>query len=425
MDTTWKSHAKIGRIAADALTAKEKAFLDFPAENCKLPGWPLCSNGLEQLAASCLIMDSVYDPRYHNYCLQDDGLPLTHTLPDEDGRPAFFSGKAPSPGKFAEILSSLMQHMISAIHNGDRKELLIRGGILGHFLQDVTAPTHTILPEQLRALFPDPVPGRIFKYGEYCYQLGDTEIPPVQNAASSVKEAVFLLTQQAWQAYKSSQRLLPELTACAYRENKDACRTLLLAPARDAAIMTAYAWHCAFSIAEKGECPKASGISLTELTPLYRHPDAYLLAPSNAFALGGKYVPMNVIGTDGTVRFSEGFGMTGYSGMKFFLNGLFHTLEFQLALADMPESRDANIDVDFTVEISSKWDETFSEDMDYGTIPVFRAHIGPGEAIQTCQVDISSAATLAFVAKAKPYQNSNGTTNFAVPHIAILNPRVS
>lgn len=426
MNSIWNSHAQIGRIALRALPEWELNLLHFPPSGPELKFFPACSSGAEQLAASCLIMDWVYDPVFRPYGVQPCGMQLPHMLPDDAGKGAFFSGNPPSPGKFAELLTWQMERTLQALREKKWLEFFRFAGVLGHFLQDVTAPTHTVTPALLRSLFPDPVPGHLAGLGGCCYRIAeDITIEPARLAGRNIPHAVFRITQEAFAAAERARKLLPQLLKHAYGNEPEKCSELLKGPVRDAARLTADVWHTLFSI-EAGRCGGLpDSMPLTDLAPLYHHPDLYAYAGPGVFCRNGGLVPLDVIAAGGPARYERGFGMTGYSGMKFFLNGIFHRLDFSLGMADWPDSRNERIDLDFTVETAPGWNTVFSEDMEYGTQPVLKIHLGPGETVRTFQADITGAGTLVLACRAKPYRTETGSVSFAIPHIAVLNPMLS
>ena len=120
----------------------------------------------------------------------------------------------------------------------------------------------------------------------------------------------------------------------------------------------------------------------------------------------------------------SGFGMTGYSGIKFFLNGVFDHLDFTLALADDMLSRDEHVKVRFSVVVAPGWNRVASEEMEFGGNILFQCDLGPGEAPRPVSVDISDAGMLIFTAKSVPYADETGKCVFAVPHLAIARPRL-
>ena len=419
----WTSHALLGKIAVRSLPLWCKEWLNFPPAGNELRKFPPCQNGMDQLAASCLLMDWVYEPEFWKYGSQSNGRQLPHMLPDADGCGAYFSGNAPDPGKFAEILTGLMQRTLQALKSGNHLEFTRWGGILGHFLQDITAPTHTISGMMLRTLFPDPAPDRVKSLGHYCYLIDDSvEISVPVCLGSSISQAVFNLTQSAFAAADRARSLIPALIPAAYEEDREQCRKILRTPVANAVQMTVDAWYTSFCIASDVSCPRPQELPLTQLSPLYHHPDAYAYSGPDVFCLNQKKTPLTVITEQGPQTFEHGFGMSGYSGMKFFLNGVFDRLDFDLALADIPDSEDPRLMIRFTIETDHGWNNIFSEDMEYGSKEILCHHIAPGDTIKHFTADISGAGTLIISAKAVTYQDEHGCTQFATTHIAVLNP---
>lgn len=419
--TEWKSHAKLGLMALRALPRRERTILaSLPAQGPELKLLPFCSGLHHQLAGACLMMDWVYDDDYRKYTLQPDGKLLPHMLPDDQGKGAFFSGNAPSPGKFALLLNFLMERTLSAWQNKEYTLFARYGGILGHFLQDVTAPTHTLNGNLRNALFPDPVPGKRRSVSSFCYLIAD-EIPmeEVSCAGATLAEAVFTLTHEAFLAADRARTVLPELLHGAYAEDTARCQQLLTGPAKDAAVLTARAWLSILRIAEKNSSALPVPFPLTAIRPLYHHPDIYASFPLNTYCLNGHDRPMTLLSPSGEIPCSNAFAMTGHSGMKFFTNQLFSTLEFTLGLAPFPGSQDNRMNVTFCIETAPEWDMTFSEDMEYGTTPVLEIPMGPSFVPGRYKVNIRDAATLAFTAKAAPHRTAEGGIDFVIPHLGI------
>lgn len=415
----WRSHALLGKIAAESLPEWEKSLLAFPAEGPELTQLPECRNALDQMAASCLMMDWVYQKKYTPYCLHKDGTSLPHMLPDRDGKGAFFSGNNPDPGKFAEILKELMLRTLEAWKVKAFPDFMRFAGILGHYLQDVTAPSHTISGKMFRGMFPEPEIGKFTPFGKYIYSLADDiSIPAPVCRWHSIDQAVFFLTQQAFAAAERARPLLPHLAAAAYRQDVSACKELLRKPAAEAAALTRDAWHTIFCIAENHTEAGPETLALTEIAPVYHHPDVYAYIGTNRFYIGSEIVPMKILGGG----IGKGYGLRGYSGMKFFLNQVFDRLDFTLGMADDPGSFDEHIQVRFTVAYDKGWNSCFSEDMDYGGEILYEQMLGPGEQPRKISLSLPDAGTLIFAAKAVPYVNDTGKETFAVPHLAILEP---
>lgn len=421
MSQKWESHALLGRMAVQALPpwAQEELKNKRPSGE-ELSLLPECNTLLDQLAASCLMMDWAYDERFNSYGKQADTQPIPHMLPDHSGKGAFFSGNAPDPGKFAQILTGLMEKTLHAYRAENYLDFTRYGGIMGHFLQDVTAPTHTLTPALTRALFPDPVPGRLKGMGSMCYRIAEKIAMEEAECFPDIPQAVFSLTNKAFQAADRARYLLGELLHRAYAGDHAGCEELLTGPARDAAMLTAEAFLTVLSIARnKPGSAEISPLPLTKLSPLYHHPDLYAYAPPGVYCENGLLLPMTLLSAEGNRPCEDGLGMKGHSGMKFFLNKVFHTLEFTLGLAPFPESMDPRMGLEFTVETSPDWDPTFSEDMHYGTTPLLTIPLKAGAAPCRYTVDLGDCTTLVLACKAAPYRTEEGGIDFIIPHLGI------
>ena len=426
----WESHALLGIQAVRALLPEELEWLnrESPA-GPELSRLPECRTGAEQLAASCLLMDWAYEPLYAAYARQPSGLPFPHMLPDSDGRGAYFSGNAPSPQAAAELIQQKIEDCVDALQSGRRLDFYRHAGVLGHFLQDMTAPTHVIEPRLLRNLFPDPEIARCEGLTG-CYSIADDlEIAHPRLAGRTAGEAAFQLMNDAFFAADRAQRSIPELMRAVYARDESRCREILRGPASDAAALSARAWHTVFCLAS-GQFPESelSGLSpfpLDQVFPAYRHPGLYASAEPGGFCLDGRRLPLRLLTENGVSQFDSGFGMTGYSGMKFYLHGQFSSLEFTLGLADHESSFLPHVQVEFTVEVSDGWNRVFSEDMLFGGRVLRKITLGPGAPARSVKVELNGAGTLILAAKAIPWQTADGETRFDIPHLAAADPVLS
>ncbi|MBQ6598679.1 MAG: hypothetical protein IJH79_14095, partial [Lentisphaeria bacterium] len=367
-----------------------------------------------------------YEPLYAAYARQPSGLPFPHMLPDPDGRGAFFAGNAPSPQAAAELIQLKIEDCVAALQSGRRLDFYRHAGALGHFLQDMTAPTHVIEPRLLRNLFPDPETERCAGLTG-CYSIADDlETARPRLAGRTAGEAAFQLMNDAFFAADRAQRSIPELMRAVYARDENLCREILRGPASDAAALSARAWHTVFCLAferfPESELAELSPFRLDRVFPAYRHPGLYAFAEPGGFCLDGRREPLRLLTGGGARTFDSGFGMTGYSGMKFYLHGQFSALEFTLGLADHESSFLPHAELDFTVEVSNGWNRTCSEDMLFGGRVVRKIRLGPGAPAQSVKVEIDGAGTLILAAKTIPWQTAEGETRFDIPHLAVADP---
>ena len=423
-DDRFTSHARLGIQAAALLPSWEQALLQIAPAGEELQLLPPCTNALEQLAYDCLLMDWLYDERFRYLALQSNGALLPHMMPDLNGEGAFFSGHPVHPGKCFEIVRYLLGNAVEELQKGCLHEFCRRAGILGHFLQDLTAPTHNISSKTVRQLFPDPEPGRLEGL-KYCYEIAPDlggKKPSVMG--NTLERAAFFITDQALKYGASSLSFLPELLQASYCRDQDRCCRILRTPARWAVELTADAWHTAFALAfgrfEGSFFPEK--IPLTQLYCGAHHPDIYAHSAPGTFRFDGKSFPLTL--TDGKAgrTFDTGIALTGHSGMKYFTGGIFSKVTFTLGLAEHPSSYDEHIDLDFSVETDSKWCENASLDMEYGTLRRCSHRLLPGAPCRFVEADISGSRTLLFASRATPYRDGKGSINFAIPHIAIAEP---
>lgn len=423
----WESHALLGIQAVRSLPPEEREWLDRePPAGPELARLGECRTGSEQLAASCLLMDWAYEPLYAAYARQPSGLPFPHMLPDADGRGAYFSGNAPSPQVTAELIRQKIEESVAALRSGTRLDFYRHAGVLGHFLQDFTAPTHVIHSRLLRNLFPDPEPGRYAGLSG-CYTIADDlELARPSLAGRTAGEAAFHLMNDAFFAADRAQRVIPQLTEAVYVRDERRCREILRGPASDAAALSARAWHTVFCLAfgrfPESELAELSPFGLDRVFPAYRHPGLYAFAEPGGFCLDGHREPLRLLADRGVRTFDSGFGMTGYSGMKFYLHGQFSALEFTLGLADHESSFLPHVELDFTVEVSDGWNRIASEDMLFGGRVLRKIRLGPGAPARRVKVGLEGAGTLILAAKTIPWRTAEGETRFDIPHLAVADP---
>ena len=427
MNKIWESHALLGMHSVRSLPAWELELLrKIPPSGPELKLFPACQNGAEQLAASCLLMDWIYDPVFAGYARQANGSLFPHMLPDADGQGAFFAGNAPSPEITAVLIEQKMQEALCAWQKKNYLDFFRHAGILGHFLQDITAPTHVISPGLLRNLFPDPEPSRYASL-QGCYTIAENlPLPEPSLAGRTVQEAAFHLMNDAFWAADRAQKLIPELMQAVYARSTEDCCRILKQPATDAALLTARAWHTVFSLAAgrlpEQELEKLSVFPLDQLFPVYKHPSLYAGTNMGVLCLDGKKRPLRLRNGDTTETFRSGFGMTGHSGFKFYLHGQFSTLRFTVGLADHKSSLLPRIDLRFTVETTQGWNQIFSEDMNFNGEVIYETRLTPDTPLIDITVDLHHAGTLIFASHATPYKTPDGEIAFDIPHLAVVSP---
>lgn len=420
----FQSHAALGIRAARLLPQWEQEILASSPAGEELQLLPPCRSALELLAFDCLLMDWLYDGRFRFLALQRNGDLLPHGMPDRSGKAAFLSGHPADPGKCFEMIRDLLESAVAELKKGDISSFCRRGGILGHFLQDLTAPNHNIHPQLLCQLFPDPVEGR-FERLKYCYEIAPEldleEDFSVMPAGDTIEKAAFFLTDRALKYASSSRKFLPSLVEASYARDRESCGQILKSAARWAVELTATAWHTVFLLAfgRTGDFSLPDRIPLSELYCAGHHPDIYAFAPPGSFYIDGKSVPLSLRGESGKELFSHGIALTGHSGVKFFTGGIFRELSFTLGLADDITSYDEHIDLDFSVETSPEWLDIFSEDMEYGTRRCCSIHLTSGSTTQKVKADIRGSRTLVLASRASSFTGPDGAVTFAIPHLCL------
>lgn len=426
----WKSHALIGMKAVESLPDWERKLLPDSLVTAarSIPFIPKFTNTAEEvLAAMCMVTDQVYLPDFRPYCLLPGGEWIPHTVPDGDGKAAFQSGQAPSQAKCAETIQCLMEKMSRTLETSDMLEMAFQGGTLGHFLQDAVAPSHAVSGQLLKDLFPDPVPGRQLSLGKWLYAVSDrfSPIPPLL-AGCSIPEAACRLTWEVMKSLRRSRKILPLLMQAAYANAPlETCENLLIAQVRDAAWLTASAWHTVFSLQKKqspnGQENLLPRVNLLEAEPYFMHPGKYQNLLPGRQIIDGSQKELLICQPDGNAQPApaNSFAMTGYSAIKFHIGtGIFSSFSCEAGItADWKQ----NANLIFSIESDAQENRCYSEELEYGATNLASVTLIPGAQPVKLNVDVTSARTLLLCARSFPIQDADGSPVFHIPDIAVCN----
>ena len=427
----WKSHALIGMKAVESLPGWEKELLPSSLSGARrifsfIPEF--AETPPEIFGAMCLIMDQVYDSRYRQYCLLPDGRWIPHTVPDGQGCAAFQSGESVSHAKCSEILEYLLERMFASLEAADMMEAAARGGVLGHFLQDAVAPSHAVNMRQMRELMPDPVAGRHLSLGKYFYAAcGRFESVPPMLAGTTLRKAACRLT---WEIMKSVRRargkIIPLMEAAYEDAPVEKCEEILIPQVRDAAWLTASAWHTVFSIRKnripEAEKEKLKNQNLIEIEPCFLHPGKYTeLLPGKRIESGYE-TGLRIFAPDGSPVSApvNSFAMTGHSAVKFHIGpGVYSRFE---CLAGITADGQSPANLVFSIETDRRENTVYSEDMNYGSECVASARLIPGAPPVKLCADVREAKTLLLCARSFPMEDGAGNSFFSIPDIILCEP---
>ncbi len=427
----WESHALIGMKAVESLPDWERELLPDSLVTAvrSIPFIPKFVETPEQvLAAMCLVTDQVYLPAFRPYCLLANGEWIPHTVPDRDGKAAFQSGQAPSQAKCAEIIQYLMENMFHSMKDSDPLEMVFRAGTLAHFLQDAVAPSHAVSKQMIKDIFPDPIPERCLALGKWIYAVSDrfSPIPPFI-AGSSIPEAACRLTWEVMKSLRRARKILPSLLKAAYElAPPEICEELLIPQVRDAAWLSASAWHTVFSLQKKAistRCKKQLAcVPLTDVEPDFMHPGKYQSLLPGRQIIDGCQTELLICRPDGSAQPAphNSFAMTGYSSVKFHIGtGIFSSFCCEAGIT-ATWKQDANLI--FSIEIDAQENHCYSEELEYGATCLASAKLIPGAPPVRFSVDVSNAKTLLLCARSSPFNGSDGSPVFLIPDIAICQP---
>ncbi len=435
--TRWGGHSWLGKRAVEVLPEWEKELIrpDMSPENLGISCVPSpIRNGAEKLAAYCHLPDWVYEKEFRKYCFLDDGRSLPHELVDINLNP---DRAAASPDGNRRLYQMLMDKMIAAIRAENWEMTVIHGGILGHILQDPLTPGHCVNNDIFFQLFKDPVPGRHLKMHALFDNATDQFEPlPPRFLGKSSGEAAYHLMNAVFKGVRSAKDCIVPVIMSAYRGEPLSSQAALLADqCRQASFITASAWHTAFCIAygkfDETEYAALNRLKLTDILPYFWHPSPYyneMLV--GQFVENSRKKPMELIEADAhgdrkTVRISDGFGLYGYAGAKFFVDGgLYPYFRCRVGLAaNVKEGIYPGRRTVFTVEVSPDENQVRSNDMEYGTKKVAEVTLRPGEPMQEITADIRGMKTLALCAKSD-LTAGDGRILYAMPHVGICEPEL-
>jgi hypothetical protein len=408
-EKSWTSHALLGVKAIESLPSWERNLLPAGLISIRkeFSFLPDCIETSEELMGGlCLIMDQVYNPKWHSYCVMPNGRWIPHTIPDCNGFAAYQSMGIVSHRMLAKIIEYLMIQMNEALCNSNWQEIVIHAGVLAHFLQDAVAPSHTVNMQQVCELFPDPIAGRHLTLGKYLYAVCDRFEPqtPIM-AGTSIQEAACKLTWETIKCVHSARKtIIPLLNAIYSKQPVNVCEDLLIPHVKDASWLSASAWHTIFSLhAGHISHSYSSSIRLIDLKPYFIHPGKYTTFPS-------RYLIRNQ--QDFCLK-KGGFAMGGHSALKFMVGtGIYQSFSCKVSID--PEC-DSPVNLIFSIETDINENHVYSEDMEYGSERLLAVKLEPQKPSVELEVKIGNASTLILCARSFPLKDGL----FNIPDIII------
>lgn len=431
------SHALLGQIAFSILPQWEKDMIqpDMTPEGLDKPYLPKgISTVEEKTGLTCCILDWVYEDEMRPYALLPDGRWIPHSPPDANRQASASSCQPRSNTVFLEMIEWLLDRMLKSTVKKDWEEAIRYGGALGHFLQEPFTPGHAVDNNLFHQLFPDPDKKRHMRlHHKFDAASGGFKPLPPMLMGTAIPEAAFRLQVEIDRGMKGGMKLAGKVIRSAYDGQPDEVRKKMLAgQCRQAAFVTASAWHTVMSIAfnrfNKKEVERLSTLDLTYLIPYFIHHCQYVdILPGN-LVKNGRKIPIYVWGARGKEkRVKNGFGMGGHSGIKFFVNGnVYPRFQCRVGLPSRhTEGQTKNTSVRFFVEVDSKENLAYSEDMEYRAKRLVSVPLIPGEPVRKIDIGIKGARTLILTAQSSSYKTPEGKAQFDIPHIAVCGPVLS
>ncbi|MDD5704963.1 MAG: hypothetical protein PHR35_03500 [Kiritimatiellae bacterium] len=438
----WGSHALFGRVAFDVLPEWERNLFrpDVSPEALRKPYFPPYVKTVgDKVGFLCMILDLVYEDDCRPYALLPDGRWIPHGPCDEQTQSVGASGGSYSREKSSAIVAWLMTRMVEAIRRDDWEEAIRHGGALGHLVQEPFTPGHAIDNNLFHELFPDPVSTRHRRLHHFfdCASGGSEPLPP-RLMGTTIPEAAFRLQVCIDRGIVEGKRLVGPVIRSVYEGHPPAVRQALLAgQSQGAAYATACAWHTALSIAANRFDPEEEralrSLDLTELTPYFFHHWQYVALTPGCLVEKGQKIPIHVWQNDGHGRAVEelvphGFGMGGYMGIKFYVDGdVYPSFRCRVGLPSRQrEGQTEHTRTTFYVDTDRAVNTVYSEEIDYRADNRLAIPLKPGAPVQEVNVSLKGAKTLILRALTEPYTDAvTGRKCFDIPHIAVCEPRLS
>lgn len=431
----WHGHALLGRKAAEVLPDWEKQLLkpDLSSEALAFPHCPSpIRNGAEKLGAFCHILDWVYEKEFRPYCFLKDGRMIPHepvnALLEPDKRNPSYDGNC-------KLIKLLIEDLIEAIRKEDWEEVIRKGGVVAHFLQEPFTPGHSADSKIFFEIFADPDPERhlnMHRIFDNATDQFEALQPCLMGRDSS--EAAFHLTHHIFKGIREAKKYIQPAIESAYKgEPLEKQAAILANQSKLASWVTASAWHTAFCIAYQRFAPTeiaalSADLPLTDLLPSFWHPSPYNEMLPGCFVQNSRKIPMEVYeqAENQTLQrktVKNGFGLYGYAAAKFYVDGhLYPEFTCRIGLAaNLPDGQFPNRKTIFTVEIDEQENLVYSNDMEYGTQVVAQAILLPGKPLQTIHANIKGAKTLVLCALTELYDQS-GKILYEMPHVAVCEP---
>ena len=439
----WKGHASFGVHAFSVLPKWEQQCVKPDMSDAALRA-PYLPTGVrtagEKMGAFCVIMDAVYYDACRPYAVLPNGRWIPHAPPDADWRACTGTGKQPDPAAAMDITVMLIQRTIEHMRAEQWEDAIRHAGVLGHYLQEPFTPGHAMPNSIFQELFPDPDPSRHMRL-HHAFDSGTSHIEdplPPRLMGTSIEEAAYRLQVEVWRGMAEGKKLVPSIIQSVYEGQPPRVREALLAEqSRQATYVTASAWHTCFCIAfdrfDAQESAALNELDLTYIPPYFIHHWQYTQILPGALVKHKRKIPIDVWvqderGAKRAQRITQGFGMGGHMGIKWHVPGdLYPRLRCRVGLpSQQTEGQNEHTDCRLYVETDPGINNVYSEDIEYQAERRAEIPLQPGAPLQDVDVDISGAKTLLLTTQCRPYTDAQtGKVDFAVPHVAICEPRLS
>lgn len=427
-------HEAIGRAAFDSLPEWERQLVE-PDLSEQALGKPYLPDSIrtarDKVAFLCCMMDLIYNDECRPYATLPDGRWIPHSPPDANGSASASTGNQYSPAVSAEITALLMGRMVEAVRADDWEEAVRHGGALAHYLREPFSPGHAIHNDLLQELFPHPDPECHVRVHHALDSMGHS-LDPVSPRlmGTTTPEAAFRIQIELDHGIAESKRLVARLLSSVHHDEPiEARHSLLRGNAQRAVFVTASAWHTAIAIArerfDESEVAALNMLELTRMRPYFWHHCQYVQLVPGALVKEGRKIPIQVWTPDGEETVTNGFGMGGHMGAKFFVNGDVYTrFRCRVGLASRhTEGQTEFTDTRFMVETDRQLSTVYSEDIEYQATRLMEMPLLPGEPVREVEVDITGARTLILATQTRPYTDpETGQIKFSIPHVAICDP---
>lgn len=434
----WNGHGLLGRLAFDGLPTWEQELIqpDVSEAGLDYPYFPdHVKSAADKTGQLAKIMDLVYYDECRPYATLPDGRWIPHSPPDAQWQSCSGSGQPRSLQVSVELLELLLERMIKPIREGDWEEAVHYGGALAHHVQEPFTPGHAMDNSVFHEFFPDPDPQRHMRlHHAFDNASGNFEPLPATLLGTSVREAAYRLFLQIDHGIRQGKKVIWPVVRSVYEGFPTSLRQELLADqSRLAVYATSCAWHTAICIAldrfDEAEVATLQELPLLQLEPYFFHAWQYVEVTPGSLVKDKRKIPIQV--TEKTpagereIRVEDGFGMGGYMGIKYFVDGdLYPIFRCRVGLpCRHTEGQQEGQVTRFYVEMDREVNTVYSEEIEYQAETLQEVELTPGKPLTEVEVDLSGARSLILRAKTDPQKDpETGAVTFSIPHVAICEP---